>query len=113
MTLAVIDDLMFRSKLETALEGRVVVVATLEALREQLCEPTWTRMVVDLHCSSIDPIEAIRLLRTERPGLPVIAYGSHVDVARRQQAVAAGCQDVLARSEFVQRIAAWASESCA
>ena len=108
MTLALIDDLIFRSKLEAALPGGVVMVSTLAALREQMPQLRWTRAVVDLQCAAADPIEAIRALRTEQPTLPVLAYGSHVDVARRQQALAAGCQDVLARSEMVQRITEWA-----
>ena len=108
--LALIDDLIFRSKLEAALPGGVVMVSTLAALREQMPQPSWTRAVVDLQCSAADPIEAIRVLRTERPELPVTAYGSHVDVARRQQAAAAGCDEVLARSEMVRRLAEWANE---
>ena len=108
MTLAVIDDLMFRSKLEAALGEQLVVVTTLEALRERLRQPGWTRVLVDLHLSSADSMEAIRLARSEQPELAVIAYGSHIDVARRQQAAASGCREVLARSELVQRMAEWA-----
>ena len=108
MTLAVIDDLIFRSKLDAALGEQIVIVTTIEALHEQLRQSGWTRVIIDLHLSSMDSIEAIRVVRSEQPELPVIAYGSHVDVARRQQAIAAGCHAVLARSEMVQQMAEWA-----
>ena len=54
--------------------------------------------LVDLAARQVDPIEAIRQVRTERPDLPVLAFGSHKDLDLRQRALAAGATRVVANS---------------
>lgn len=92
MVLAVVDDLMFTSKIRAAAKGVGATVsfarsreATLAAVREQ--QPSL--VVFDLDNPRTDPVGTIAALKA--------------DVAT-QAARAAGADDVLARSAFTQRL---------
>ena len=52
-------------------------------------------VVVDLNFTSADPLEVVRTLRGQRPAVPIIGYGSHVQTELLAQARAAGCTTVL------------------
>ena len=99
--LAVVDDLMFRSKIETAarqLSVEIDVSASVPAHTKP-----WTVVIVDLSLNG-DSIDAIRQLRARLPQTPIVAYGSHVETELLEKAQAAGSTHVLARSAFVQRL---------
>jgi DNA-binding NarL/FixJ family response regulator len=61
-------------------------------------------VVVDL--SRPDAIDGVRRLRAEGSTAHVVAYGRHTEVDVLAAARAAGCDDVLARSEFFADVAA-------
>lgn len=99
------DDLLFAS--------RVIAVA-----RAQGCAVTWVRepqallasagqrppggVLLDLHHPQLELAQLLAELLPLCPTPPrLIAFGSHVDVARLQAAAAAGCHQVLPRSRFV------------
>ena len=91
MTVAVITrDLIDASKVEAV--GAVVVRdASTPALRDA------ELIVLDL-ATGIDASTVVAI------GPPVIAYGPHVDDSALSVALAAGCQEALARSVFFRRL---------
>ena len=105
MILAIVDDLLFRGKLE-ATAAQLGVPLTLAtdaepALRDgQPC----SRVLIDLNLSHGDPLAMVRNLRAAHPGMPVIGYCSHVQHDLQRHALEAGCTRVLARSAFVQQL---------
>ena len=61
-------------------------------------------VVVDL--SRPDALDGVRRLRVEGSAARVVAYGRHTEAERLAEARAAGCDEVLARSEFFADIVA-------
>jgi DNA-binding NarL/FixJ family response regulator len=104
---ALMDDLFFQMKLaETArhLGVEVKVAATADALLP-LLDPTPKLLIVDLNSRS-QPIAAIERLRAAKNGVRVVGFLSHVQTELAAQARAAGCDEVMPRSEFTQNLAA-------
>jgi 2-keto-3-deoxy-6-phosphogluconate aldolase len=95
---AFVPDLMDRSKV-SAVDADVRFVATAGALAEAASHPGVDVVVVDLSRPG-----AVEALRTLPEGLRTIGFGSHVDTALLDQAKAAGCEQVLARSQFFARL---------
>jgi len=105
MILAIIDDVLFRGKIEVAATHLGVPVTitgdAAEALRTNL---SWSRALIDLNLSHGDPLAMIRELRQAYPDRPIIGYCSHIQQDLQQQALEAGCTLVLPRSAFVQQL---------
>ncbi len=101
--IALIDDLMFLSRVREAARGLDVEV---KALRQPPAEdvPDARLVIVDLDRFG-DP-ETLRHLRSALGARPVIGFLSHVHADRARQAREAGCTRVLARSAFVQELPA-------
>jgi DNA-binding NarL/FixJ family response regulator len=110
LVIVAVPDMIFRAKiLETArLLGRDVASATRpDAVRALAAEMPAALVIVDLGDARIDPFETIRALKAEaRYGDPrVVGFFSHVLVEQRREAKRAGCDLVLPRSAFVERLA--------
>lgn len=105
MILAVLDDLLFREKLEAAAAQLGVpltmVVAAASVPRNG---GPWHRILIDLNLSSGEALAIIRELKAAHPGVPLVGYCSHVQQELQQQALAAGCTTVLPRSAFIQHL---------
>jgi threonine dehydratase len=109
MIVAVVDDLMFSSRIREAARAagaevtfvrrRADVDAALGAHRPGL-------VLFDLDRDALDPIGAIREIRgtPEFSGVTVVAFGSHVKTERLQAAREAGADRVMARSAFVAEL---------
>ena len=63
-------------------------------------DPERSVLVVDCNLSSPDPKILISACRRAYPQVPIIGFVSHVDVASRQAAEAAGATAVYPRSKF-------------
>ena len=105
MILAIVDDWLFRSKLEAAAAhlGTPLTIAADAGPALQLGSE-WSRALIDLNLSRGDALAMVRDLRAAHPGMPVIGYCSHVQQDLQQQALEAGCTTVLPRSAFVQQL---------
>jgi DNA-binding NarL/FixJ family response regulator len=105
MMLALLDDLLFRSKLEAAAAhlGTPLTLA-VDAGTVQRPASGWSRVLIDLNLSRGDALAMIRAVRAADPALPIIGYCSHVQRELQEHALAAGCTQVLPRSAFVQRL---------
>jgi CheY-like chemotaxis protein len=101
------DDLIFTSRIVgTARDlGFLFKTArTVEALREHLVHEEPTCIIVDLSNPGLDIADLMSDLRGRNRPPSVIAYGSHVDTATLKAARAAGCDEVLTRSQFVEEL---------
>ena len=104
---ALMDDLFFQMKIaETAKHlGVELKVATNADALLALLEPAPKIVIVDLNARS-QPIDAVRRVRAETNGVPLIGFLSHVQTELAAQARAAGCDEVMPRSKFTQNLAA-------
>lgn len=105
--LALVDDLFFQAKImETAKHVGVAVRActTAEALLAAIPQDDPKLIVVDLNARS-SPVEALAKIQATANGTPVVAFLSHVQTDLAQQARGAGCQRVMARSQFTRDLA--------
>jgi CheY-like chemotaxis protein len=108
MILAVVDDLLFLSKIqETAkLLGVVVKSAQPANLPQLAIENVPKALVIDLNHRSGEALEVLRALKSDlkTKDLPVIGFVSHVQSTLVNAARDAGCDFVLARSVFVREL---------
>ncbi|GAC1617201.1 MAG: hypothetical protein NVS9B13_03600 [Candidatus Acidiferrum sp.] len=104
---AYMDDLFFQMKLaETAKHAgvEVKVVANSEALLSLLDQPTGL-VIVDVNARS-QPLAAIEKVRAAHKHLRLVAFLSHVQTDLAAQARASGCDEVMPRSAFTQKLSA-------
>lgn len=103
-----VDDMFFASKINAAgvQAGREIErIKTREQL-ERLRSTPPALVIVDLNSDRIDPLEAIKLLKStpELAAIPLVAFVSHVQTELIRKAQAAGCDSVLPRSAFNQML---------
>ena len=102
--LALEKDLFFSVKMRDTLRHHgmdVTVVRTLAAFEQRVAAAEDEKpalVIVNAAISGVDWEGAIR--RAREQGLPVLAFGSHMDLEARQKALQAGAQRVVANSKF-------------
>jgi starvation-inducible DNA-binding protein len=99
------DDLLFTSRITghaQALGLRVTVARTPQAVIELAQQHQPGGVLLDLHHPGLDLDQLLRALGTSRPR--IVAYGSHVETAMLKAARQVGCELVLPRSAFVDRL---------
>lgn len=110
MVLALVDDLMFRSKIKSAATQAGVTVsfagssdAALTAMRA--APPAL--LILDLNNPRTDPLGTVAAMKNDAAlaSVPTVGYVSHVDTATIEAARTAGVDDVLARSAFTMKLA--------
>jgi DNA-binding NarL/FixJ family response regulator len=102
-----VDDLFFQAKiLETAKHLGITVRTTTtgDALLAEIAKEAPKLVIVDLNARGA-PVQAIGRVRAVAPGLALIAFLSHVQTELAQQAHAAGCTQVMPRSQFTRDLA--------
>jgi CheY-like chemotaxis protein len=106
--LAVMTDLFFAVKILEAAkkEGMAARMVKTEEAAENAILQRPELVFLDLNCQEIDAVKLARKWKvdTELRSIPLIAFLSHVDVERKQAAIDAGCDLVLARSSFTQNL---------
>ena len=110
MILAVLDDLMFSSKVKSAAAaiGRPVAFArSAEKALEAMRQTTPALVIFDLNNPRIDTLAIVAAMKADPAlaGVETIAYASHVHVDLMQAGRAAGISAVMARSQFTQQLA--------
>ncbi len=108
---ALVDDLLFASKLETAGRGLGVEVACLSSgteLLERLGREPPDLIILDLNAGHLEPLEFLRGLggSGSHGVVPTVGYCSHVDVHLMRAAETAGCGRVMPRSSFTENLPA-------
>ena len=95
-------DLFFATKIRATLQaaGRgCVVVKSADDLAARVAqEPAPALVLVHYGAAGVDWARGITLARAT--GVPVLAYGAHVDIAAQSQARAAGATRVIANSKL-------------
>lgn len=105
---ALVDDLFFQAKmLETARHIGVELrtCANSQALLAEVAQQVPRLVVIDLNARS-NPLEAIERLQATARDIPLVAFLSHVQTELAEQARAAGCREVMPRSQFTRQLAA-------
>jgi PleD family two-component response regulator len=109
MILAVLDDLMFTSKIRTTasqLGVTVVIARSRAAALSALRDARPALVILDLNSVRIEPMGIVADMKSD-PALADIAtlgFASHVQTAVIEAARAAGVTEVLARSAFTLRL---------
>jgi CheY-like chemotaxis protein len=104
-----VDDMFFLAKIRasaSALGKEIVVARSLEQLDRELCSTPPDLLIIDLNSTRLDPLEAIKSLKS-RPELrstPVVGFLSHVQIDLKRNAEEAGCDQVMPRSAFFQNL---------
>src|SRR3712207_291507 len=105
--LAAVEDLLFRSKVsETAevlgIEARFP--RSKERLLETLRESPPDLLVLDLNSMRFEPLELLRIVKSEdtTQRIPTVGFLSHVQRDLALAAKKAGCDRVMARSAFTK-----------
>jgi PleD family two-component response regulator len=109
MILAVVDDLMFSSKIKTTATQLGVAVAFARSSAgalEQMRKETPTLVIFDLNSARTGPLETVAAMKADPAlaAIPTIGFVSHVQAELIDAARTAGVGEVLARSAFTMRL---------
>jgi CheY-like chemotaxis protein len=111
MILAIVDDLMFVSKIRTAAgQGGVSVsfARSSAAALDEMRKAAPSLVIFDLNNPRTDPLGTVAAMKAD-PALatiPTVGYVSHVQTELIEAARQAGVGEVLARSAFSERLPA-------
>jgi CheY-like chemotaxis protein len=107
--LCVVDDLMFSVKISTAAKAVQAPVAFERApanVVTRIRAERPTLVIFDLNSARLQPLDAIAAIKADPDigGTRTLGYVSHVQGDVIAAARAAGCDEVLARSAFSERL---------
>ncbi len=108
--LVLVDDLFFAAKISATAQTcgiPIEIVKTKETLIEKARGGSAGLIIVDLNGRTTQPVETIEAIKSdpELRSRPVLAFLSHFQTELKERAVAAGCDRVVPRSFFSQRLA--------
>jgi DNA-binding NarL/FixJ family response regulator len=106
---ALVTDLMFSSRISAearAAEVPMKFVSSTEALRERLAAGNISLVILDLNSAGLDVSSAIAACRAAAHPPRIVGFAAHVQGDVIKAAHAAGADEVLARSAFVQKLPA-------
>jgi PleD family two-component response regulator len=110
MILAVLDDLMFTSKIKTTASQLGVAVAfarSADAALAEMRKSPPSLVILDLNNPRTTPLAIVAAMKADAAlaGIPTVGYASHVQTDVIEAARQAGVGQVLARSAFTQQLA--------
>jgi len=97
--IAAIPDIFFRAKvLETSkqLSVSLDVARDADELLQQIRAEKPRLILMDLQAKALQPLDTMIAL----DGIPVVGYLAHEEIELREQALAAGCGEVLTKGQF-------------
>ncbi|MQA30562.1 MAG: response regulator [Luteitalea sp.] len=109
MILAIVDDLMFTSKIRSAAARLGVTVAFARSSAGALSDMRASApalVILDLNNARTDPIGTVAAMKADPAlaGIPTIGFVSHVQTELIDAARDAGVGEVMARSAFTERL---------
>ena len=109
MIVAVLDDLMFSSKIKTAANQLGVAVTFARSADAALTEMRKSKpslVILDLNNTRTNPLGLVAQMKQDAAltTIPTIGYASHVQTDVIDAARQAGVGEVLARSAFTQNL---------
>ena len=110
MIVAVLDDLMFTSKIKTTAGQLGVAVAfarSADAALAEMRKSAPSLVIFDLNNPRTNPLGIVSAMKQDPAlaSIPTIGYASHVQTDVIEAARRAGVDDVMARSAFTQQLA--------
>ncbi len=107
--LALTPDLFFSTRIQSALERaghavRLVETSDAEVVEEAVWESNPALAILDIGATGWAWESVLSLLHGAAPALPILAFGSHMNVDATRQAQALGATRVVAKSEFVNNL---------
>lgn len=110
MILAVLDDLMFTSKIKTTAKQLGVAVAFARSADAALNEMRTSQpslVIFDLNNTRTNPLAVVSAMKKDPAlaSIPTVGYASHVQVEVIDAARRAGVGNVMARSAFTAQLA--------
>jgi PleD family two-component response regulator len=110
MILAVLDDLMFTSRIKTTasqLGVSVVFARSADGALAEMRKAPPSLVILDLNNARTDPLGIVAAMRQEAAlaSIPTVGYVSHVQTDVINAARQAGVGEVMARSAFTQQLA--------
>lgn len=110
MILAILDDLMFVSKIRTAASQLGVAVTfarSSEAALAEMRKSAPSLVIFDLNSARADPLGTLAAMKRDPAlaAIPTLGFVSHVQTDVINAARQAGVDEVLARSAFTQQLA--------
>ena len=105
--LTLVDDLFFQAKMtETARQLSIGLQSctTADALLAEARREIPRLIIVDLNARH-HPIEAVERICAAVRDVPLVAFLSHVETDLAERARAAGCHEVMPRSQFTRNLA--------
>jgi CheY-like chemotaxis protein len=111
MILAVLDDLMFTSKIKTTagqLGASVSFARSADGALAEMRKQAPSLVILDLNNPRTDPLGIVAAMKQDPAlaSIPTVGYASHVQVDVINAARAAGVGEVMARSAFTAQLAA-------
>ena len=106
--LGVMSDLFFSVKIMDAAKQLGIGVEFVKdqelALEKINARPPL--VIFDLNCATVDPVGILLAMKAdaETQSIPTLGFVAHVQVDLKQQALAGGCDVVVARSVFAQSL---------
>jgi len=109
MILAVLDDLMFTSKIKTAASGigvPVVFARSADAALAEMRKGPPSLVILDLNNARANPLGLVGSMKQDQAlsSIPTVGYVSHVQTELIEAARKAGVAEVMARSAFTERL---------
>ena len=110
MILAIVDDLMFTSKIRTA-ASRLGVPVTFARSRDaaftEMSKAIPSLVILDLNAGRTDPLGLVTSMKADPAleAIPTVGFVSHVQADLIDRARQAGVNEVMARSAFTIRLA--------
>jgi CheY-like chemotaxis protein len=110
MVLALLDDLLFTSKIRTAANQLGIPIAFARSSNGALDDMRRNRpslVILDLNNPRVDPLGTVGAMKADPAlaGIPTVGFASHVQTDVIEAARRAGVGEVLARSAFTQKLA--------
>jgi PleD family two-component response regulator len=109
MILAVLDDLMFTSKIKTAASQLGVAVSfarSADAALGEMRKAPPSLVILDLNNARTNPLGIVSAMKQDAAlaAIPTLGYASHVQTDVIAAARQAGVSEVMARSAFTQQL---------
>jgi two-component system chemotaxis response regulator CheY len=109
MILAIVDDLMFTSKIKTAAAQMGIGLTFARsgtAALDELRKSAYSLVILDLNSARADPLGTVAAIKADPAltSIPIVGFVSHVRTDVIDAARQAGVDDVMARSAFTARL---------
>jgi DNA-binding NarL/FixJ family response regulator len=101
------DDMMFTSRITGTARDlglEVKVARSQDGLETLIRSQPPAAVIIDLANTGLDLATLLTAAKAANPATIIVAYGSHVDAETLKNARLAGCDVVLPRSQFAERL---------